>query len=386
MAIPIVPRIGARRAVSTGRAIRPLQGTASLPDSRIQSTPVRGSRSAAHQETCVQQVASREQIEYAGVGWRFAAIAVDTVVLFFLLVAVFAVLAAAGAIDLKDPAFTGGLDLRRTAPGWMYAATYGLIFVYYTLFEALTAASVGKLVCHMRVTMDDGSRPAGRAVVVRNLVRLPEVLFWYVPAGISCLANSRNKRLGDLAAKTVVLRRTVVPSGAAPHMPLQPGPGAAPPKPAPVQTRSAQAPASGYAPPSGEASASEALAGLKTALLAVRGAHLNYLRFSEVELAKDGAEVASGHDGEPAVPAEPEYSPGYAAAWYTLADAVVAMQQAHAMAIAAATREGTDLAAESAGQPDLAYLFRELEPYFTADSDEQVHDAYMRVARGETTA
>ena len=129
--------------------------------------------------------------------------------------------------------------------------------------------------------------------------------------------------------------------------------------------------------------AGAALAALKTAALAVRGAHLNYLRFSEVELAKDAGSAAREAAGDEP---EPEYSPEYAAAWYTLADAVIAMQQAHAAAIAAASREGTTLPAVCADQPDLTYLFRELEPYFTAGSDDQVHDAYMSVARGETTA
>ena len=330
----------------------------------------------------MEQVSAREQVQYAGLGWRIAAIAVDTVVLFFLLVAIFTVLAAAGALDLKDPAFSGGIDLQRTAPVWMYAITYGLIFVYYTLFEALTAASVGKLVFHMRVTMDDGARPSGIAVVVRNLIRLPEVLFWYIPSGISCLANARNKRLGDLAAKTVVVRRSTAPLGAAASRPVQSRSGGAanlaPPTPAPL---TAYVPAPPAAP-----GASEALAGLKTAALAVRGAHLNYLRFSEVELAKDAGGTAVESAAESAEPPEPVYSPEYAAAWYTLADAVIAMQQAHAAAIAAASREGTTLPAVCADQPDLTYLFRELEPYFTAGSDDEVHDAYMRVARGETTA
>ncbi len=117
----------------------------------------------------------------------------------------------------------------------------------------------------------------------------------------------------------------------------------------------------------------------------MRGAHLNYLRFSEVELAKDAVESAAQPGDQPSEAPEPEYSPEYAAAWYTLADAVIAMQQAHAAAIAAATREGTTLQALGADQPDLTYLYRELEPYFTAGSDDQVHDAYMSVARGETT-
>ena len=337
----------------------------------------------------MEQVRAREQVQYAGLGWRFAAIAVDTVVLFFLLVVIFAVLAAAGALDLKDPAFSGGIDLQRTAPVWMYAITYGLIFVYYTLLEALTAASVGKLVFRMRVTMDDGTRPSGLAVVVRNLIRLPEVLFWYIPSGISCLANVKNKRLGDLAAKTVVVRRSAAPAGYAAPGPVQSwagvAPGLAPPAPAPPSAYVTAAPT---AP-----GASDVLAGLKTAALAVRGAHLNYLRFSEVELAKDAVstpveagEAADQPGAEAADQPEPEYSPEYTAAWYTLADAVIAMQQAHAAAIAAATREGTTLQAICAGQPDLTYLFRELEPFFTAGSDDEVHDAYMRVARGETTA
>ena len=333
----------------------------------------------------MEQVGAREQVHYASLNWRFAAIAVDPVVLFFLLVVVFVVLAAAGALDLTDPAFSGGIDLKRTAPLWMYVVTYGLIFVYYTVFETLTAASVGKLVFRMRVTMDDGSRPSGLAVVIRNLIRLPEVLFWYIPSGISCLVNPKNKRLGDLAAKTVVVRRSAAPEGVVatdvaptrPGAPLPPAPGLAPAAPASPSVYSSASAAPG---------ASEALAALKTAALAARGAHLNYLRFSEVELAKDAARPAGGPTEQPGGRPEPEYSPEYAAAWYTLTDAVVAMQQAHMAAIAAATREGTTLLDLCATQPDLSYLFRELEPYFTAGSDEQVHDAYMSVARGETTA
>ena len=337
----------------------------------------------------MDQAHVREQVVYASLGWRVAAIAVDTVVLFFLLVVIFAVLAAAGTLDLKDPAYSGGIDLQRTAPVWMYFVTYGLIFVYYTLFEALTAASVGKLVFRMRVTMDDGTKPSGLAVVLRNLIRLPEVLFWYIPSGISCLANPRNKRLGDLAARTVVVRQgtaAVVPAGSRQtgswpgggSVPAPPGAGPAGPGWAPAPP----APLAAHPAAMADPGAAAALAALKTAALAVRGAHLNYLRFSEVELAKEAGASAAVEGDE----AEPEYSPEYAAAWYTLADAVIAMQQTHASAIAAATREGTTLAAVCADQPDVTYLFRELEPYFTAGSDDQVHDAYMQVARGATIA
>jgi uncharacterized RDD family membrane protein YckC len=355
---------------------------------RIQSTGIRGARSAAPKESHVEQVGARDQVQYAGLGWRFAAVAVDTVLVLMASSIALAVLMVAGVVDLglaQTATFDEILSASRVAPGWLMPAEYALFFAYFTLFE-LRGATPGKRLFRLSVTGEDGTRPSPRAVVVRNLVRIPEMYLLYLPSGISCLANAKNKRLGDLAAKTVVVRRSAAPVGVAAAGPVRSAPGraralATPAPPSP----SASGPAAAEAP-----GASEALAGLKTAALAVRGAHLNYLRFAEVELAKESVGTAGSPadeaGAEPAAEAEPEYSPEYAAAWYTLADAVIAMQQAPAAAIAAATREGTTLPAICADQPDLTYLFRELEPYFTAGSDDQVHDAYMSVARGETTA
>jgi uncharacterized RDD family membrane protein YckC len=309
----------------------------------------------------LQELRAPEQMHYASLGLRCAAIAIDTIVLFLALVVIFSVAAAAGALNVNDPALNGGFSLERTAPAWLYVVTYGLVFVYYTLFEALTHASVGKLVFGMRVVMDDGARPTGVAILIRNLVRLPEILFWYAPAGISCLANTRNKRLGDLAAGTVVVRRETVPATAAFSAPPAPPAGpralgwAAPPPPAlPDPTTS--------------------LAAFKTAALAVAGAQRSYLHFSELELAA----------GEKPADEAYAYAPEYVAAWYTLTDAVAGLQKALAAAEAAAASAGTTLQDGCADQPDLAHLFRELGPYFSAGSDDQIYDAYMRVARGMT--
>jgi len=297
----------------------------------------------------LQELRAPEQMHYASLGLRFAAIVIDTIVLFLALVVIFSIAAASGALDVNDPTLSGGFGLNRTAPAWLYVVTYGLVFVYYTLLEALTCASVGKLVFGMRVVMDDGTRPTGVAIVMRNLVRLPEVIFWYVPSGISCLASTRNKRLGDLAAKTVVVRRGAVPAAvlSAPRTP------AATPPTLPDLTAS--------------------VAAFKRAALAVAGAHRSYLHFSEIELAADRpADDAHG------------YAPEYVAAWYTLTDTVVAVQKALAAVEAAAASAGTTAQNACCDQPDLARLFRELGPYFIAVSDDQIHDAYMHVARGET--
>ena len=325
-------------------------------------------------------------MQYAGLGWRAAAVIVDTLVVLLASSILLSVLSLTDALSLglgNSPTLNDIYNASRAAPSWLMPLEYGLIFLYFTLFE-LVGVTPGKRIFRLTVTGDDGTRPTPTAVVVRNLIRIPEMYLLYVPSVIACLASSKNKRLGDLAARTVVLRRGAAPVGSAAPGTTRSWRGGAPLPPSQPLGQTPVAPGLEPAAPAAPTApgASEALAELKTAALAVRGAHLNYYRFAEVELSKD----AGGTAGDPADRPEPRYSPEYAAAWYTLADAVIAMQQAHAAALAAATREGTTLPAVCADQPDLTYLFRELEPYFTAGSDEQVHIAYMRVARGETTA
>ena len=128
----------------------------------------------------------------------------------------------------------------------------GSLFIYYVVLEAIFAASVGKLVCRMRVVMADGSRATGLAVVVRNVIRVPEAIFFYIPSGISCAVSPRRQRLGDHAARTVVVRRRMTVTapgmpgpapGAPPYGAPQAGPPAfgAPVPPAPVRAASAGA-------------------------------------------------------------------------------------------------------------------------------------------------
>ena len=364
----------------------------------------------------MQHSHTRENIVLAGLGRRFAATFVDMIVVFFILVLALLAAAAAGALDIAQYSKITWPP-KEQFPGWVYVLAYGTVFVYYTLFELRSGTTPGKRAFRLVVTMDDGSAPRAGAIVARNLVRIPELVFYYIPSAISCLASPRNKRLGDIVARTVVVQTGAAASVAAMGRGFATAHGA-PPRAASATAPMVASPAA-TAPETPEpeiapaAAAEAAVAALKTAALAVQGAHLNYLRFSEAELAKaaasatvetavqppqaaplpaetagapaaKAAEEALGQTlGEPA--GEPLYSPEYTAAWYTLTDAVMALQKARAQADAAATRARTTLPAECAGHPDLVHLFRELEPYFTAGSDEQVHEAFMRVARGETS-
>jgi uncharacterized RDD family membrane protein YckC len=332
----------------------------------------------------MQQTTPQEHVEYASLGWRFAAVLVDTVVLVGLLIlavmAYVVVLVAQGKIDPNDPTAVETLNAQLQVPNWVAnVIVFGGLFVYYFVLESLFNASVGKLVFHMRVTMPDGSRPSGSAVLVRNVVRIPEAWLLYLPAGVSCVASARRQRLGDHAARTVVVRRRVTAGVAATFgpAPWTGPPGSAPPAPpappatAPATTQAWEPPAPAAPPATAQQTLAEALGRLKTATLAARGAHLNYLRFSERELATEQA------DGG--------YSEEYVSAWFTLADSIARLREARDAATAIAMLGGVTLEDACSGQPDLAHLLRELAPYAAAHTDEDIHAAFLAVARTEQT-
>ena len=337
----------------------------------------------------MQESPIHAEVEYASVGWRAAALLVDMVVLFGLLIIVVlvwvTVLVAQGRVDPSDPTAAQALAQELTwTSGWApNAVLWCALFIYYALLEGIFGASVGKLVFRMRVVMPDGSRATGLAVVVRNLVRIPEAWMLYIPAAVSCTMSAQRQRLGDHAARTVVVRQ--VTDGAIARRPVRRSPGrgtAAPPHPpAPAasgrRARATQAGAQavggavGDGQPAPAGDLGTALTALKTAALAVRGAHSTYLHFSERELAAHDGHTTGG------------YSEEYVSAWFTLADAVTSLRRAHAFATDVAAAAGESLAGACSAQPDLTFVLHGLGPYVEAGTDEQVHEAFLAVARSE---
>ncbi len=339
----------------------------------------------------MQQAPPQQQVGYASLGMRFAAVLVDTLVLFGLLILAVtvyvAVLAGQGKVNPSDPAAAQELSRQIAGSGAQIDFLFfAALFLYYAVLEAIFSASVGKLVFGMRVVMRDGSRATGLAVVIRNLVRIPEAMLLYVPAAVSYVASPQRQRLGDHAARTVVIRRGAAPVAySAPPAPpfAPPGRSAAgapqggvqAPTPPPATPEAARPnPAVPDVPPEPQApSPEQALARLKQAALATRGAHLAYLHFSERELAAGADQQAGG------------YSEEYVSAWFTLADAVTGLREARADLDRAAAASGQTLEQAVDAQPDLVHLLAGLAPYFTAAGDEGIHEAFLEAARAEAS-
>lgn len=97
-----------------------------------------------------------------------------------------------------------------------------LIVMPATIETLSRGRSVGKLALGLRVVRDDGGPATGRHAIVRALVGYVEIyLLFGVPALLTAMIHPRAKRLGDMAAGTVVVtQRAKLALTPPPGMPL----------------------------------------------------------------------------------------------------------------------------------------------------------------------
>lgn len=148
------------------------------------------------------------EVPAASVAARMASGLLDLLVAFVLLVGGFMVLGLALG-DASD-ALTGIVSIL-----WSTIVLMGVPAAAETFTRGRT---LGKLALGLRVVRDDGGPITARHAIVRSLVGFVEVYVLVgVPALVSSMIHPRSKRLGDLAAGTVVvsqraaLRLTVPP-------------------------------------------------------------------------------------------------------------------------------------------------------------------------------
>ena len=151
-----------------------------------------------------------EQVELrfsiAGIGSRFVAMLLDTMILYFallLVVLIFVVFLSALGPELGDKLNNAGM--------WFVAILILVVFAvywgYFALFEAFWHGQTpGKRVMKLRVIKDSGRQITLFEALARNLLRaidsLPSI---YLVGVITMLCNKRNKRLGDMVAGTIVV-------------------------------------------------------------------------------------------------------------------------------------------------------------------------------------
>lgn len=190
-------------------------------------------------------VATPERVSFdyqvAGLGTRAIAQILDLLILSGVLIGVFF---AAIAVSAAGQDTLGGL-----------LATIGsflVVFGYFWACEAFwSGQTIGKRVFRLRAVGDRGEPMSFVQAGVRNIVRIVDFLPYFYGVGFVVLfLNGRGKRLGDLAAGTVVVKDSdyialwQLPGGRpAPPPPPPPPPGTEPSVP-PPPPRADLAPAS----------------------------------------------------------------------------------------------------------------------------------------------
>ena len=138
------------------------------------------------------------ELNLAGLGSRIAAATIDTLIL-----GVMVILAAFGMFGLADwfssPLLAIGI-------GWLVLLL--IVIGYFVAFEVFNEGKTpGKSMFGIRVLGVDGEPVGFGPSMVRNLLRLVD-LFPALPilGPIAILVSDRNQRIGDLAARTLVVR------------------------------------------------------------------------------------------------------------------------------------------------------------------------------------
>jgi len=146
----------------------------------------------------------------AGVGSRVAAALIDYLLCLVLFIALLITLAFVGASRLVS---FGGTSSEAWALAIVVLGQFFILWGYYVLWEGLADGQTpGKRYMRLRVVSDGGYSVSFAGSAIRNLVRILDMqpVFTYGVGVGSILLTRQGKRLGDLAAGTLVVREQVV--------------------------------------------------------------------------------------------------------------------------------------------------------------------------------
>lgn len=153
------------------------------------------------------------EFDLAGLGTRFCATLIDTLIIVavflglgLLLLIILAASEAAAALGNARPFGNGPVE-------WVLAAMAAVVGVlasggYYILFELLMRGRTpGKKAMRIRVIRDDGTPASAGDILVRNILRLVDFLpALYAVGAVTMFVHPLAKRLGDIAAGTIVVK------------------------------------------------------------------------------------------------------------------------------------------------------------------------------------
>jgi len=129
---------------------------------------------------------------------RFLAFSIDALIIF-------------GIETMASRYFVATMDVNLSLFAWVWFGNVVLIFFYFWIFESIWSKTPGKWILGLRVVSNDGQRVGWVTSLIRNVLRILDSIFYYLIGAIFFSTTKRHQRLGDLVAKTFVIRSSGIP-------------------------------------------------------------------------------------------------------------------------------------------------------------------------------
>jgi len=138
-----------------------------------------------------------EPMAYQGIGIRFVAILIDSIILGII----------GWILGFLFGIYTMGFYMRPQVAlsGWGIV-TFIIYIAYFTYLEGTRGQTIGKMAMKIRVVREDGSPIDIGTAFIRNILRVIDGLIFYLVGAILIWTSHKKQRLGDRAAKTVVIK------------------------------------------------------------------------------------------------------------------------------------------------------------------------------------
>ncbi len=141
------------------------------------------------------------EFSLAGIGSRFLALALDTLLQVVLYVLVILLAVGIASLDKWLPAVPG-----RWAPALAILFLFCIYWGYFAVFEIFWHGQTpGKRAVGIRVVKDSGRPITAIEGIGRNLMRVVDGILFYAVGVITMLISRENRRLGDYVAGTIVV-------------------------------------------------------------------------------------------------------------------------------------------------------------------------------------
>jgi uncharacterized RDD family membrane protein YckC len=136
-------------------------------------------------------------MSYQGVGIRFVAILIDSIILGIIIGILGFIFGASNNVSGMYPYY--GL-------GWFNILSFIIYIGYYTILEGTSGQTIGKMITRIKVVREDGRPIDIGTALIRNILRVIDGLIFYIIGAILIWTSNKKQRLGDRVAKTVVVK------------------------------------------------------------------------------------------------------------------------------------------------------------------------------------